>query len=230
MKNLVKVFIVIALLAGVSYSQKRRTVKSARKAPAAAAPKPAIDPGTIKFRTYTNSTFRFSVTFPDTWLIPDNDFEAYMKSQGYDLSLKAPPGLAPATKNKIIKSFDNVTVLLTAYKKVPGMDGNAVVRISVENLKTQPLIKDGVDYIDLVIQAYKRMSMPAHFKYSEETRAEQLGKMQFAFADTETKDGKRRLYVTVRNGHALLFSISYTDKEDLEVLRQILANGNFALK
>jgi hypothetical protein len=229
MKNIVKVFIVIALLGGVSYAQKRRPAAGTRKVPAATVPKPAIDPGKVEFRTYTNKTFRFSVTFPDTWLIPDNDFEAYMKTQGYDLSLKAPPGLSPATKNKINKSLQSVTVLLTAYKKVPGMDENAIVRISVENLKAAPQIKDGVDYIDAILQTYKTMQLPKGFKYSE-TQAEKLGKMQFAFADSETTDDKRRLYATVRNGHALLFSITYTERVDLEVLRQILTNGNFALK
>lgn len=229
MKNLVRAFIIIALLSGISYAQKRGTVRKTAKAPVSSAPKAAVDPGTIEFRTYTNNTFRFSVTFPDTWLIPDNDFEAYMKSQGYDLSLKAPPGLTPATKNKINKSLQRITVLLTAYKKVPGMDENAVVRISVEDLKAAPQVKDGVDYIDAILQTYKTMQLPKGFKYSE-TQAEKLGKMQFAFADSETADDKRRIYATVRNGHALLFSITYTDKDDLEVLRQTLSNGNFALK
>jgi hypothetical protein len=229
MKNLVKVFIVITLLGGVSYAQKRKPAGGAGKVPAATAPKPAIDPGTVEFRTYTNKTFRFSVTFPDTWLIPDNDFEVYMKTQGYDLSLKVPPGLTPATKNKINKSLQSVTVLLTAYKKVPGMDENAIVRISVENLKSAPQVKDGVDYLDAILQTYKTMQLPKGFKYTE-TQAEKLGQKQFAFIDSETTADKRRLYATVRNGHALLFSITYTERADLEVLRQILTNGNFALK
>lgn len=83
--------------------------------------------------------------------------------------------------------------------------------------------------MDALRITYKAMQLPAGFKYSE-TQAEKLGKKQFAFLDIETKDDKRRLYATVRNGHARLFSISYTDNEDLEVLRQILTKGNFALK
>jgi hypothetical protein len=229
MKNIVKVFIVIAVLGGISHAQKRKPVRAAGKVPAAAAPKPDVDPGTVEIRTYTNKSFRFSVTFPDEWLIPDNDFEAYMKTQGYDLSLKAPPGLPVATKNKLNKGLRGVTVLLTAYKKVPGMDENAIVRISVEDLRGAPQVRDGVDYIDGVLQTYKTMQLPKGFKYSE-TQAEKLGRKQFAFADSETTADKRRIYATVRNGHALLFSITYTDKEDLEVLRRILTNGNFALK
>ena len=105
------------------------------------------------------------------------------------------------------------------------MTDNTSIRISVENLKAFPQIKDAVDYMDALRITYKAMQLPIGFKYSE-TQDEKLGKKQFAFLDIETKDDKRRLYSTVRNGHALLFSITYTDKEDLEVLRRILTNGN----
>ena len=229
MRNIVKVFIVIALLAGVSYSQKRKPVRAAGKAPAAAAPNPAVDPGTVDFRTYTNKTFRFSVTFPDDWIIPDKDIEAYVKTQGVDLNPKLPALLLPSTKNQIIRNTKNISVLLTVFKKVPGMADNTSIRISVENLKTFPQIKDAVDYMDALRITYKAMQLPVGFKYSE-TQAEKLGKKQFAFLDIETKDDKRRLYATVRNGHALIFSITYADRGDLEVLRQILTNGDFALK
>jgi hypothetical protein len=190
---------------------------------------PAIDPGTIDLRTYTNKTFNFTVTFPDSWLIPDNDFEAYYKKQGFDLSLKLPPGLAPATKGRIKHTVEHVTVLLTAYKYVPEMPNNAFVRISVEDLKNFPQVKDAVDYIDAIRGTYKSMPLPAGFKYSE-TQAEKLGVKQFAYIDTETKDDKRRLYATIRNGYALLFSITYTEREDLEILREILTGGNFTLQ
>lgn len=228
MKNLV-IIALIALISGTAYSQKRRNVrKSSKPAAAASVAKKTIDEGKIEFRTYSNETFNFTVTFPDSWIIPDSDYEAYMKSQGYDLSLKAPAGLSPAAKNKIKRDIKKLTVLVTAYKKIPGMDENAIVRISVEDLKSTPQIKDAVDYIDGILLNYKGMRLPSGYKFSD-TQAEKLGKMQFAYLDSETPDDKRRMYATVRNGHALLFTISYTDKEDLEVLRKMLSDGNFAL-
>lgn len=229
MKNLAFILALLALISGSAYSQKRRVAgRTAKSAAAAPAAKTAIDEGDISFRTYSNETFNFSVTFPDTWVIPDNDFEAYMKSQGYDLSLKAPTGISAAAKGKIKRDIQKLTVLLTAYKKIPGMDENAIVRISVESLKSAPLVKDAVDYIDAIRLSYKTMQLPKGYKYSE-TEAEKLGKMQFAYLDSETPDDKRRMYATVRNGYALLFTITYTDKDDLEVLRKMLSDGNFAL-
>ena len=38
------------------------------------------------------------------------------------------------------------------------------------------------------------------------------------------------MYVTVRNGVAVLFTISYTKADDLETLRSVLGSGNFKLQ
>ena len=228
MKNFVKVIILIALVSGVSYAQ-RSNVKRTGPVPAKTSPGPTVDPGTVAFRTYSNPTLNFSVTFPESWIIPDKNIEAYVKTQGVELNPMLPSVLLQSTKNQIIRNTKRVSILLTAYKKVPGMAGNSVVRIALEDVKAFPQIKDAVDYMDAMRGTYRSMQLPAGFKYSE-TQAEQLGKKQFAFLDIETKDDKRRLYATVKNGRALIFSVTYTEKEDLEVLRQVLTNGNFTLK
>jgi hypothetical protein len=235
MKKIITALVFTVLLATVVYTQKTGP-KTSRTRPAAAAKpipppepeKPAVDVGAVNLRTYTNQTFNFSVVFPNTWLIPGSDFEEYMKSQGYDVSLKLPPGLHPQAKTKIKQSTQRVTILLTAYKYMPGMADNAIVRIAVEDIKDFPQILDAVDYIDAMRESFKTIRLPG-FKYSE-TQAEQLGTKQFAFIDTETKDDKRRLYATVRDGYAILFSITYTQSDDLAVLRDLLKNGDFALK
>lgn len=191
--------------------------------------KPSIDRGKVAGRTYTNSTFGFEITFPDTWLIPGSDFEAYMKKQGFDLGLKAPDSLPPASKAKVNSALKRVHILLTAYRSMPGSTDNAIVRISVEDLAANPQIKDAVDYFDAVRAMYKTMKLPADFRYGE-TDAEKLGSMQFGYIDTTSKAGRKRMYATVRSGFAILFTLSYTSDTDLETLRGVLAGGNFSLK
>ena len=71
-----------------------------------------------------------------------------MKSKGFDLSLKAPDSLPPSSRAKINRALQRVTVLLTAYRSMPGTADNAIVRISVEDLAANPQIKDAVDYFD----------------------------------------------------------------------------------
>lgn len=102
------ILVLIALSAALYASaQKPRP----RSTPASVPAKPSVDKGKVSGRTYTNNTFKFEVTFPDTWLIPDDDFEAYMKKQGFDLSLKAPDSLAPATRTQVNKALQKVTIL-----------------------------------------------------------------------------------------------------------------------
>ena len=223
------VFAIIAVTLFFAASAHAQTKPKPRRTPAKVSVKPLVDPGKVTGRTYTNATFNFEVTFPDTWLIPDADFEAYMKKQGFDLSLKAPDSLPAASQTKINQAVKRVNILLTAYRSMPGATDNAIVRISVENLAANPQIKDAVDYFDAIRTTYKVITLPYDFKYSD-TKAEKLGAKQFAFLDTSTNAGKKRMYATVRNGFAIMFTISYTKDEDLQTLRQVLEDGNFALK
>jgi hypothetical protein len=73
------------------------------------------------------------------------------------------------------------------------------------------------------------MKLPADFVYSD-TKAEKLGRHEFAFLDIDSAAGKKRLYATVQNGFAVLFTLTYSSDDDLQSLRTILADGNFKLK
>mgnify|MGYP003393244730 FL=1 len=112
---------------------------------------------------------------------------------------------------------------------MPGTADNATVHISTEDIRLNPAIKDAIDYFDLMRSQFSVMKLPADFKYSE-TQAEQLGSKQFAFLDTSSNVGKKRLYATVRNGVAIMFTLSYTKPDDLKTFRDVLTKGNFALK
>lgn len=219
-------FAIILLFVGFSIAQ---TKPKPRPMPVRSAPKASLDRGSVTDRTYTNLAFNFKVTFPDSWLIPGDDFEAYMKKQGFDLALKAPESLPPASKTKLNQAIKNVNILLTAYRSMPGEADNAIVRISIEDLVLNPQIKDAVDYFDAMRASFAVLKLPADFKYSA-TQAEKLGSMQFGFIDTSSDAGKKRMYATVRNGYAVMFTISYSKDDDLQTLRQVLETANFALK
>jgi len=184
-----------------------------------------LDSGSVTGRTYINPTLSFQVTFPDSWLIPGPDFEAYMKSAGFDLHTINTDALGPLAKKQFAK---NVTVLLTVYRSMPGTPDNTFVLIAAENLSAVPQIKDAVDYIDVVRQSLLSAKLPTGFKVGE-TDAEKLGAMQFAFLDTSSAAQKRRLYATVRQGYAVLFTVSYVNSEDLNTVRDVLRTGDFFL-
>jgi hypothetical protein len=232
--TLLSILILTCLLSTVSQAQVipapiAKPTPSPVKTPDATAAASGESKGTVAGRTYTNRKFGFEVTFPGTWLIPGDDFEEAMKKRGFDLGLKAPDSMSPVAQAKINRAVKNVTILLTAYRSMPGTDDNAIVRISVEDLSLNPQITDAVDYFDAMRATFKAMPLPADFTYSE-TQAEKLGEMQFGYIDTATGTAKKRMYATVRRGYAILFTLSYRADSDLVTMQRILEKGNFDVK
>ncbi len=127
MKKIIGIISILVFAATAAFTQAKARPKPRPKAtpvaskPAAkTAPVSDLEKGYVVGRTYTNGKFRFEIVFPDTWLIPDDDFEAYMKTQGYDMSLKAPDSLTPQDKAAVNKAAKKVATLLTAYRSLPG--------------------------------------------------------------------------------------------------------------
>ena len=235
MRKFLIISLLIAAAASVSSAQKKpRRTTSAK--PAVAAVKPAKMPlnddakGSVSGRTYTNRKYAFEITFPDTWLIPGDDFEQFMKSQGFDLTLKAPDTLTASGKARVNAALKKVTMLVTAFRSMPGTADNAIMRVSVEDLTAQPQIKDAVDYFDAMRSSLKTLKLPADFHYSD-TQAEKLGPMQFAFLDTNSSAGKK---AHVRNGEKkcrdIVHSLLYAARRSCSDAALILEEGNFDLK
>ncbi len=231
MTRSIYIFLLITVTVSLACSQTAPKPKPPPALPPGvpAAPQVVASQDRLSGRTYSNPSLAFSVTFPEGWVISGNDLEAEAKKAGIDLDLKAPEGIGEVSRVRLDKSLKNVSILATAFRAANAPAKGAVIRISLENLSLNPQIKDAVDYFDAIRSEYARMRLPADFKYSE-TQAEQLGKHQFAFLDLYSTAGKKRLYATVRRGYAVLFTLSYTNDEDLQAMRRMLSEGNFALK
>jgi hypothetical protein len=191
-----------------------------------------VPKGTITGNTYTNKFLGFTLPLPETWTIATDEFATYMKGKGVDVSAKPPKAADLLSQKKVDANFKRLTILATAYRSLPGTAQNSMIRIAAEDVKglnTNRPVKDAVDYVDLMRTQLSSVRMPAGYKYSE-TQAEKLGPNQFAYIDTSDNQGKTRIYVTVRKGYAVLFSLNYVADEDLETFRDILARANFALK
>ena len=191
-----------------------------------------IPKGTITGNVYTNKYLGFTVPLPDSWTIATDDFVMYMRGKGVDVSAKPPKAADLLSQKKVDANFKRLTILATAYRSPPGAAQNSMIRIAAEDvrsLNTNRPVKDAVDYVDLMRAQLASVKMPVGYKYSE-AEAEKLGSNQFAYVDTADNVGRTRIYVTVRRGYAILFSLSYVADEDLETFRDVLARANFALK
>lgn len=226
-RNLLIVAVFVGLFAAaLVFAQTRRTTTPTAKPAANAVP--AVDMGSVADHTYRNDTLNFELSVPEGWLIADPKAETSLKEQGIDIRLKAPKASSTQEQTRLNGYAKRVTVLLTAFHP-QAKDENTVMRIAVEDLRRYPQVKDAVDYFDLMREGYKTMRLPSDFKYSE-TQAEKLGRKQFGFLDTQSADGKTRMYATVRNGYAILFNLTYRSDEELQSFRQMLSNANFSPK
>ncbi len=188
-----------------------------------------FDQGELDGKIYTNKSLHFAIELPEEWIVPGADFEAQIKEQGINLALETPQAVKANAQKTLAQAANRVGILLTAYKISPDTAENAILRVSIEDLRAVPQVKDAVDYFDLMRQTFQIVKTSSDFKYSE-TGAERLGKMQFGFLDTSTAAGKKRMYATVRGGFALMFTLTYKSENDLETVKNVLANGNFRLK
>jgi len=229
MKKVLHILIVTLSVCAVYRAQTGPVPRANPSKPPSVVPiKEIVDKGSVSRHKYTNQKLNFSIVFPDAWEIKSDDFDDDMLKQGVDLRLKAPDNLKVADQAKVNQSLRRVEVLITASRARFDSFENAILRISAEDLKPNPQIKDAVDYFDAMRASYQAMKLPTDFTYSE-TGAEKLGAHQFAYLDISSNAGKKRMYATVSNGFAVLFTLSYSSDDDLQSMRQILATGNFKL-
>ena len=224
------------LMSLASYSQTKAVRKAMppRSSPPTAKSQPSrpIAQGSITGGVYKNSSLGFSFPLPDSWTVATPEFATYMKRKGVDISPKPPRAADLSSQTKVDSNFKRLNILLTTYRGLPGSQENSMIQVAAEDvmhLDTNRSVKDAVDYVDLMRAQLGSVHMPANYKYSE-TQAEKLGPNQFAYLDTEDSQGKTRIYVTVRKGFAILFSINYVADIEVETLRDLLARATFALK
>jgi hypothetical protein len=229
MKKSFTSFLVVCLLASVGFAQVKKSSPAPRGVPIKSIPKKEAAAPKATGKKYTNDELKFEITLPEPWLIADSEFNKKIGEQGIDLALKAPDDLSKVSQVQINRALDRVTILLTAYRPTFTTEESSLIRVSRENLTPLPEVRDAVDYFDLMRSQFKVMKLPPNFTYSE-TQAEKLGQRQFAYIDVTSDAGKKRLYATVKNRYAILFTVSYKDERDLQTMRQILSAGNFALK
>ena len=182
--------------------------------------------GEIEDNSYKNKFFNVKITLPETWLVQESEVGKAIKKAGED----AIKGKTTQIQNAFDEATQRVSVLFTASKDILGIENNAIMIFAAE--KNTPLmqLRNGEDYLRLNIQTFQKMQMPPDFKYSEKIESEKIGSETFYYIDVERAAYKQRLYATYRTGYALFFTLSYTTNEDLEKMRSILKNSDFAWK
>ncbi len=214
MRKLFSLIVLTICLTQTFLPQQKQNPTPPKRPKAEVKPQPAVDFGKIDNRSYTNFYFGFKITFPADWFVNTTENDADLKKVKINFDVETPRN----TKN-----------ILNAFNFQEKLGINSIFRVSTEDLDDFPNINNAVDYFDAMRQTFKVVKLPQNFKYSE-TKAEKLGEMQFAYLDISSDKGTKRLYATVKNGFALIFTLTYEKEKELQEMKQILAEGDFEYK
>lgn len=224
MKKII-LFAIAAVIFSASVSAQTKPKPKAAAAPKTTTAAVKFEKGTVDGTTFTNKFFGMKFDVPENWQVQEEIVNKIIKDAGTK-SVKAKNN---PTQKALDQAAARVTVALTALKNPMGSAENASVVLSFENMNSTPVVKDAVDYMDLMVNTFKSVQLPAGMTYSA-VQAEKLGARQFAYLDVKRPEVKQRMYVTMKKGYAILFVFTYTDAADLETMRTMLANANFAVK
>lgn len=222
-------FLIVALLGGTVFGQKNAARAKTKKPTAPRvvnADAEADFTGGFDGGVYKNRFFGVKMTMPESWLIQERQVSDAIKDAGTQMV----KGKTTATDKAYQQAVQRLTVLFTASKDILGIENNATMIFSAE--KSTPLVqvRNGRDYLRFNIQSFKKLQLPPDFKYSETIAAEKFGAETFYSLDVQRATFQQRFYATYRKGYALFFTLTYANQEDLETMKEVLRNSDFAWK
>ena len=223
-RNLSFALLIVCLMSGSLNIFAQKTKRPAFAPPIVAAQK-KVDLGTLRGNTYTNDFFQLKIEFPLGWLVGDNVLEAQLK----EIAQAQIKTRNPSTQSAMIRAVDRVTPLLGGYKALPGTPENPNLRVMVEDLIDAPQVKTGSDYLARVEATMKLTVMPSNFFYSE-IKTETIDDTPLDYIETTAGSNKKRLYVTVRKGYAILMAIDYYETADFDALHEVLSKADLDYK
>jgi hypothetical protein len=186
-----------------------------------------IDPqdflGTVNGQEYQNVYFRLKLTAPESWIIQESAIGEVIKQRGKEVV----EGKTATIQKSIEDSLDQVHVLLTITEHIIGIEKNAALVLAVEKINSQVQVRNGRDYLELVIQTYKKMNLPADMMYSEEIKSETFGAETFYYIEIRRAGFEQRIYASYRRGYALFYTLNYFDTDQLNSLREAMMKADY---
>lgn len=190
--------------------------------------KNAIDFGTFKAGSYSNSFFNLMLKIPDSWHVLDLESRLEIMKRGGKIIAGDNKSLKAAIKAADLKSIN----LLTAYEHPPGaaVSTNPGLMLIAEKVKHAPGIKRGSDYHFHAKKLLKMSRMK--ISYPQEIYEKTIDGVSFDIMETEVTMGpgiviRQRQYATIMNGYALLLALTYQDETGLGQLEEIVETLTF---
>ena len=190
--------------------------------------KNAIDFGTFKAGTYSNTFFNLMLSIPDSWHVMDLESRLEIMKRGGEIVAGDNKKLKAAIDAADLKSIN----LLTAYEHPPGaaVTTNPGIMLIAEKVTHAPGIKRGSDYHYHAkkIMKFSRMKV----SYPKEIYEKTIDGISFDIMETVINMGpgvviRQRQYATIIKGYALLMALTYQDDSGLGQLENIVNTLSF---
>jgi len=210
-RNLLIVLVVLALIAAM----------------AGCTPAKPVSTGSFNGPNYTNDFFNLSFTIPDGWAVATKE----QMAQAFNVGAELITGTDTATGQKLDLAKQKA-LYLAFVSKLPYGDPsgfNSNINVLCENLgfTGSLLASTSKAYAELAMANIKSSTKDSGMTYAfGDIAVKQMGGAEFAVFDaTLTYNGmeiKQRVYCTLKNKYAILFSLTWMDDTDLASLQTIV--------
>jgi hypothetical protein len=227
MRRLTGTAISAVLLLASSAAVAARGAAAPQTPPPPPAPKP-IDPGRLEDGRYVNDFFGLSFSIPQGWVVHGAAEKQVIMEHGRE-SVEAN---ADAKRKAAIEASTARSAFLLSISKYPleqpTTDFNAQFGLLAERIPTA-VIKTGSDYFD----AMMRVAQGGATKLEPQgpARSERIGGVTFSVMDAKVTSpwgaAAEKLYVTIRDGYAILFYYAYVDEGDVKTFDEIMKSVAF---
>lgn len=187
-----------------------------------------ISLGVMEGNNYSNDYFGLSLTLPDDWYIATQEEIALITDIGKELIV----GDDEEKNQQFDLSMEQTINMVFSFKYpldyIDGFNPNFMVMAENLNLIAGLTIKNGADYLAIMEDIMGSTGMPYVFN---DVYTEKIGGKEFHVLESGLILGymnvNQKIYATIMDGYALVFSISFETEEDEEEAGNILKTIKF---
>jgi len=187
-----------------------------------------ISYGSFSDSVYRNDFFGLAITIPATWNVQSKAALAKLSETGS----KMVSGDDKTLQARLDAAKERSLNLFAAFEHPQGapVDFNSSILSAAEVVSDQPGIKRGSDYLFHARKLFETGQLK--YDIAKGTQTETLGGVQFDVLQM-TMLGQpvtinQKYYVTIKNGYALIFIVTFDSPEREQQLNEILKTVTFA--
>lgn len=178
-----------------------------------------FDPGVINNSTYTNDTLKFRISWPENWVVADEQTRAQIAALGAEAIAGDD---AHMRRQMNAAEIHEMNLVFVSKYRAGVQQPNPNLVIAVENLRGKQTNTD--EYVAAATQSLKQADLPIAI-LGDPTK-ETIGQTEFTVVNTlvtlQGEEIRQRMHFVLREGFIVNFATTYFGEEDLKDLEAIM--------